>query len=291
VLGLNGTEISLGDHLNQYGGTSQAPFEYGSVSSLKSGNVGLRPDVVAHVHRLGGLISINHPFKPGDGDSGITAQGVAAGLISTGLHGADMLEVGYTSKGTNGTLAAHLAAWDAVSRNGLFVTGNGVSDDHTGQNWAKQSNRFWTGAWTATLSEAALLDAFRAGRSYVGLLGAFAGAIEMAVDGAPMGSGLVGSATSRTLDVAVSGLPTGAGVQVLRGDVDYAGTASPTPNTTVLRTLGANETSLTVDTGDDCFVRLQVVNSSGAVIGFGQPTWALHSPPATGVPAARLVTE
>jgi hypothetical protein len=293
VLGLNGTEISLGDHLNQYGGTSQAPFDYGAVTSLKNGNVGLRPDVVAHVHGLGGLISINHPFKPGDGNSSITASGVAADLISTALDGADMLEVGYTSKGTNGTLAAHLAAWDAVSRNGLFVTGNGVSDDHTGQNWAKQSNRFWTGAWTATLSEATLLDAFRAGRSYVGLLGSFSGAIDMAVDGAPMGSVLVGGATSRSLNVAVTGLPTGAGVQVLRGDVDYSGTASPVPNTTVLRTLGPNDlaTPVTLDTSDDCFVRLQVVNSAGAVIGFGQPTWALHSQPGTGVPAARLVTE
>ena len=262
------------------------------MTSLKNGNLGLRPDVVAHVHGLGGLISFTHPFKPGDTSAGITAQGVAIDLISTALDGADLLEVGYADKGTNGTLAGHLAAWDAVSRNGLFVTGNGVSDDHTGQNWAKQANRFWTGAWTATLSEAALLDAFRAGRSYVGLLGAFSGAIDMALDGAPMGSVLVGGATSRTLHLDVTGLPTGAGVQVLRGDVDYAGTGSPVPNTTVVSTRGASDlaTPVTIDTGDDCFVRLQVVNSAGAVIGFGQPTWALHSQPATGVPAARLVT-
>jgi hypothetical protein len=291
VLGLNGTEISLGNHVNQYGGP-QEPFDYGSVTTLKDSDVGRRPDVVQHVHGLGGLVSINHPFKPGDGGSNITAEGVAIGLISTALDGADMLEVGYTNKGTNGTLAAHLAAWDAVSRNGLFVTGNGVSDDHSGQNWARQTNRFWTGAWTPELSEAALLDAFRAGRSYVGLLGAFSGAIDMAVDDAPMGSVLVGSASSRTLHVDVTDLPTGAAVQVLRGDVDYAGTGSAVPNTTVVHTLGAGDlaTPLTVDTTDDCFVRLQVVDSAGAVIGFGQPTWALYSEPTTGVPAARLVT-
>ncbi len=293
VLGLNGSEISLGPHLNQYGGPP-TPFDYGPLTSLGASNDGIRPDVVDHVHGLGGLVSINHPFKPGDGDSNITAQGVALDLISTALDGADLLEVGYASKGTNGTLAAHLAAWDAVSRNALFVTGNGVSDDHSGQNWGKQTNRFWTGAWTSTLSEAALLDAFRAGRSYVGLLGAFSGAIDMALDDAPMGSALVGSATSRTLHVDVTGLPAGGGVQVLRGAVDYAGTASPVPNTSVVRTLGATDlagsATVSIDTATDCFVRLQVVDSSGAVVGFGQPAWALRTQPTGGVPADRLVT-
>ena len=289
VLGLNGSEISLGPHLNQYGGTP-TPFDYGAVTSLGAGLPGVRPQIVDHVHRLGGLVSINHPFKPGDGDSNIDAQGVALDLVASRLDGADLLEVGYASKGTNGTLAAHLAAWDAVSRNGLFVTGNGVSDDHSGQNWSRQTNRFWTGAWSApTLSESALLDAFRAGRSYVGLLGAFSGAIDMAVDEAPMGSVVVGSATSRTLHVDVTGLPSGGGVQVVRGVVDYD--ASGSANTTVLTTLGASDLAspVTIDTGEECFVRLQVVDSAGAVIGFGQPTWALHTPPATGVPGTRLV--
>jgi hypothetical protein len=294
VLALNGSEISLGPHVNQYGGLL-TPFDYGDVTSFRTSLSGVRPAVAAHVHGLGGLLSINHPFKPGDGDSNVTAQGVARDLIATALDGADLLEVGYASKGTNGTLAAHLAAWDAVSRNGLFVTGNGVSDDHTGQNWAKQTNRFWTGAWTPTLTEGALLDAFRAGRSYVGLLGGFDGSIDMALDEVPMGSVAIGAATSRTLHVAVTGLPAGGAVRVLRGDVDYAGTGTPVPSTAVVRTLGATDlagsATVPIDTGDECFVRLQVIDAAGAVVGFGQPTWALHAAPATGVPAARLVME
>ena len=39
--------------------------------------------------------------------------------------------------------------WDALSRNGLFVTGNGVSDDHSGQGWAEQPNRYYTATWAA----------------------------------------------------------------------------------------------------------------------------------------------
>jgi hypothetical protein len=61
-----------------------------------------------------------------------------------------------------------------------------------------------------------------------------------------------------------------------------------------VRTLGATDlsgaASLTLDTSEECFLRLQVVDASGAVVAFGQPTWALHEQPVTGVPAARLVT-
>jgi hypothetical protein len=292
VLGLNGSEISLGPHVNQYGG-ELTPYRYGDVT-LDSNLDELRPHVVRHVHDLGGLACINHPFKPGAGNSAVTAQSLAADLISTALDGADLLEVGYASRGTNGTLSAHLAAWDAVSRNGLFVTGNGVSDDHSGQNWSRQTNRFWTGAWTATLNQPALLAALSAGRSFVGLLGSFSGAVDMSIDDAPMGSALVGPGTQRTLWVDVTGLPSGGAVQVLRGDVDYEGAASPVPNTRVVRTLGASDLSssktLGIDTTDECFYRLQVIDGAGAVIGFGQPTWALHATPGTGVPSDRLVT-
>jgi hypothetical protein len=38
----------------------------------------------------------------------------------------------------------------------------------------------------------------------------------------------------------------------------------------------------------DCFVRAQVVTSSGAVVAFGQPVWMLRAaPPSTGIPPRR----
>lgn len=83
-------------------------------------------------------------------------------------------------------------------------------------------------------------------------------------------------------------------MQLLRGDVDYAGTGSPVPNTTVVRTFGASDlassSTVAIDTTDECFHRLQVVDAAGAVVAFGQPTWALHELPPTGVPSSRLVS-
>ena len=113
-------------------------------------------------------------------------------------------------------------------------------------------------------------------------------------DVAPMGSVVVGPATSRDCGIDVTGLPTGGGVQVIRGDVDYAGTATPTPNATVVATKSAADLSssnrMALDTTDECFYRLQVVDGAGAVVGFGQPIWLLHGEPTTGVPDNRRVT-
>ena len=61
VLGLVGTEISLGPHLNQFGG-AQRPYDYGDVPTLqdKPGDE-IVPSVVDFIHACGGLASINHP--------------------------------------------------------------------------------------------------------------------------------------------------------------------------------------------------------------------------------------
>ena len=73
--------------------------------------------------------------------------------------------------------------------------------------------------------------------------------------------------------------------------VDRAGAGTPAPNSAVVASRGAtalaNDPEMTVPAGD-CFVRLQVVTSSGAVVAFGQPIWLLAAAPA-GVPPARVL--
>ena len=112
VLALNGTEISLAQHMNQYGGP-QTPFDYGPVTSLRTDLGDLRADIAAHVHALGGVVSINHPFKPGDTGGNGTPESIAAGLLAIDAGGADMIETGYANKqGAN--LAQHIAVWDTL---------------------------------------------------------------------------------------------------------------------------------------------------------------------------------
>ena len=202
-----------------------------------------------------------------------------------------MIEVGFGGGGVD-SIGAQLALWDTLSRNGLFLTGNGASDDHSGQGWERKGNRYYTAAWSTQIAQPELLDALGRGRAYVGYLGSFAGTIDMALDGTiPMGSVVVGPAQSRTLRIDVTGLPDGGAVQLVRGVVDRAGQADPRPGTTVVQTLGAADLeragAVPLDVSGDCFHRLQVVDGAGAVVGYGQPIWVLGAEPPGGVPQRR----
>jgi hypothetical protein len=290
VLGLIGTELSVGPHINQYGGP-QSPYDYGSVRSLDDRTGDIRRSLVDFIHRQGGLASINHPFLPSEPWTATSPSGVARDLLAIGAGGADILEVGY---GGPGYLPDHFAVWDTLARNGLFLTGNGVSDDHEGQNWSGLEGRFYTATWAPRLTEFDLLRALARGRAYVGYLGSFGGTLDMTLDGdVPMGAVSVDPRRSRGLHIDVTGLPHGGAVEVVRGVVDLAGTRDPTPNTAVLTTLGARDLDshgeIPIDTGDECFVRLQVRDAAGGVVAFGQPIWALKDTPPRGIPPTRLV--
>jgi hypothetical protein len=290
VLGLIGTEYSLGPHVNGYGG-EQRSYDYGRVDDIAHRTGEIRGSLVDFIHRHGGLASINHPFLPSEPWTATTPAGVAHDLLSIGAGGADILEVGF---GPRFWLAAHFAVWDTMSRNGLFLTGNGASDDHTGQTWATNEGRYYTSAWARTLSERSLVSALASGRTFVGYLGSFGGTIDMTLDDlTPMGAVSVDPATSRGLRVDVTGVPVGGAVEVVRGDVDFAGLRDPNPNTAVVTTLGSSDLAarreVAINTTDDCFVRLQVIDGTGGVVAFGQPIWTLKATPPKGVPPSRRV--
>jgi hypothetical protein len=281
VLGLVGSEISLGPHVNQYGG-EQAPYDYGSI--LRFGDKPRDeaiPSVVDHIHAAGGLASISHP-------------GVSVTTLLAQRTTADMVEVGFGLAGPDG-IPRQLALWDTLSRNGFFLTGNGAADDHSGQGWESKPNRYYTAAWTRELSQPAMLDAFARGRVYVGYLGSFGGTIDMQLDGSvPMGSVVVGPSRARTLRIDVTGLPEGGAVELVRGPVDRPGTADPNPATTVVSTLGGRDLArareVPLDVDGDCFHRLQVTDGAGRIVAYGQPIWLLAEEPSRGVPDHRRAT-
>ena len=76
----------------------------------------------------------------------LLAQVAGALLPSAGnpaALGADLLEVGYKQR-AGVDLSHHLALWDIMSRNAVLLTGNGVSDDHNGNNWYGIGNNWIT---------------------------------------------------------------------------------------------------------------------------------------------------
>jgi hypothetical protein len=253
--------------------------------------------IVTDVHAKGGLISWNHPFGYNTGpllsaaDRITKRRQVFASMRAVQQFGVDIVEVGYMLRGQVDA-ATHIALWDTFSRNGTFLTGNGTTDDHSGQGWKTMNNGYATGVWAASRTEADIQAALAGGRTYATHMGRWPlGATDLLVDGSvPMGSVSVSSKTSRSMAVWATNLPTSSTVQVLAGPVDYAGAQDP--GTFVARTLAPSAfvggvATISVDTSTSRFYRVQVVASDGSVIGTGNPVWLLREQPPAGIPAAR----
>jgi len=303
VVQQQGLEVSRQlPHVNWFGGKVALP-DYGNTSSAGYTDF-LRNTGIPQMHAAGGLVSYNHPFGYGGGpvlpesQQDTLLRHVARSLLPTSSRraalGVDLLEVGYTLR-AGVDLAHHVALWDVMSRNAVFLTGNGTNDDHMGQNWLGIKNNWFTSAWAASTAQGDLLAALAAGRSWCAALSEYRGSLDMLVDGScPMGSVSVSGVGSRELVVSGQGIPAGGSVQVLQGAVDYAGKADPIANTRLVGTYSAAELSggggavtQSIDTTKSSFVRTQVLGPFGATVAVSNPVWLLQSPPPGGIPAGR----
>jgi hypothetical protein len=211
-------------------------------------------------------------------------------LLANRCFGMDMLEVGYVSRGMD--LAGHLELFDCMNANGIFVTATGVSDDHNGH-WMNVKNRFLTIPWMSERTEEALKSALRRGRVTVGYLDAFAGAIDISLNGAAH-MGQVYTAAEGPGDVLVLhgfGLPADAVMQVWSGPVDHGGADFIRP--TVKATVGGPElaagpVSVPATGSGARYYRCTVVDAAGSVIAFTNPVWRMSRREASAVPPHRL---
>jgi hypothetical protein len=254
--------------------------------------------ITSSVHAQGGLVSWNHPFGASGGPLLPAAQQVTnrraifASMMADNRLGADLMEVGYTVRGMVNT-QTHLDLWDTFSRQAVFLTGNGVNDDHQGLHWSTLNNGFTTGVWAGSPSQVDLVSALASGRAYTYHAGKWPNAqLDLSVGGTvPMGKVSVKSYKSRSLTIFATNLPKNSLVQVVRGPVDFAGND---PGTSVVATIKAATfaksglASLAVSTTTSCFVRVQVRTSAGVIVGISNPIWLLQTPPAAGIPPARL---
>lgn len=298
-----GLEMSLGlPHINWYGPSITVPT-YDGIGYGQTYKTWITQQGIPGVHKAGGLCSYNHPYgtswtnvvKPKAEQNKLLAQ-VAAELLPARLYGADILEVGYPKR-AGVDLAHHLALWDILSRNAVFVTGNGTSDDHWGQDWAGLTWNWTTSAWAASTGMPDLLAALAAGQVYMGSLAGFApsqgACLNLSLDSeCPMGSVSLSARTSRVLRVTAKGIPAGGRVQVLQGPVDYAGAVVPGMNVVaafsdVEMAAAGGQVRVALDTSAESFARTVVLDARGLVQGASNPLWALQNTPPNGIPAPR----
>jgi hypothetical protein len=173
-----------------------------------------------------------------------------------------------------------LQVLDACARNLVFVTGNGVTDDHAGTDWYDDTKSNWlTRVWAPSVELPDLQEALRGGRAWCAKPDAWRGELELRAGDRPAMGGVVVSGEPVPVTVAATDLPAGGIVQVVTGQADRA---APVPS---IRTGSAR--SLDVPPGS--YVRAVVRDADGRLVGFGNPLWVLPEEPAGGVPAARRI--
>jgi hypothetical protein len=283
-------------HWNRFGTAPEFGAKTGVTTSTWQAWYG---DYMARAHASGALVSWNHPMGFSGGPLLSAADQVArrrqvfTQLQASDLMGADLLEVGYAVRG-HMPMDQHLQLWDTFSRHARWLTGNGVSDDHSGKPWRGLRNGHLTGIWAASSGLADLTAALAAGRAFVFHPGITPGLrLDTLVDDSvPMGKVSVSDAVSRTLAIQLDRLPSDATVELVGGPVDLAG---QDPGTAVLQRWtaaafpgGSGTVTAAVDTSSSCFVRVQV-RRNGAPTASGNPTWLLRTAPPEGIPAARAV--
>lgn len=290
------TEISYFDpHIIPFGVPQMWPAQDPIVANERTAYA----SITASVHAAGGLVSYNHPFGATQGPNLPPAQQTTlrqqtfSAMLADKLMGCDILEVGYATRGSC-TTQTFIDLWDTFSRHAMFLTGNGVNDDHGGLHWATLANGFTTGIWAQSPSETDLVAALGAGRAYTYHAGLWpSGKLDLLVGSASsMGKVEVTAKTSRQLQVYAQPVPAGGFVDVVQGPVDYTG-VDPGTKIVASRSSASLGTpglaTVHVDTTTSTFVRVQVRNRSGAIIGISNPVWMLKSPPTTGIPTPRAV--
>lgn len=301
-----GIEVSwLPTHVNWFGPNVQV-LKFGELDHKAWVNY-LRQTAVPQIHSAGGLASYNHAF--GATIQPLKSPSQQAKLIASTANfllpssdnpaalGCDILEVGYRLR-SGMPLSAFVSLWDIFSRNAIFLTGNGTSDDHYGLDWLTgyqgSGNNWATTTWAKSTAQSDLLASLASGRVYFGSLSAPRAALDLLVDGeVPMGAVSVSSLTSRSLTLTAAGLPSGWSVALMQGDVDYAGTSGLESNAQQVGSFGPGDldgngqATVTVDTSTSSFLRTEVVDPQGVAQALSNPVWLLEAAPANGIAASR----
>lgn len=278
-----GGELSLVRHLNRFGGEVFLP-RYGGGPPFKDETIEAQIAMVDTIHDHGGLASYNHPLAT----TGGTAKSLARQLVETHNLGADILEVG------SGDVEGVTFAFDAAARNGVFVTATGVSDDHAGTDWLLRKKRWITSTWAASMEEVGLTYALGAGRAWFADPAVWRGAMDISAQGRrAMGGVLISTDARVPLEVTATELPAESTLEIVIGEVDFAGPdrAKPAITTEAIPAAQVQNGSVELDLepGAGRYLRAAVRDSAGALIGFSNPTWVLPTLPPGGVPPQRLL--
>ena len=223
-------ELSYQAHLNPFG-------EHVPMIDYVRHPAGLTPlETVQFVHANGGVLSINHIFGTSRAPKGVDVDDPASArayedkryknLLSEKAYGADILEVGYPSRVL--PMTSFLRVWDELSKEGVYIAADGVSDTHTSNGGWFNGNNFVTWIWAQSKSIPDLVDGLHRGAMYFGNPVEYKGELRLTTDdGHQMGQIVVTQKAEHNIRIAISKLPAGARIRtVMNGVYGEAFTAS-----------------------------------------------------------------
>lgn len=282
IVQLVGQEVSLLDegHFNTFGAAVPfLPYHEGALLDAET--------LVALAEEEGGLVSYNHMFGTGVAlvdEEARAAQVVEAiaTLTERRVWGCQLLEVGYRSRG--GATEDFLAVWDALSVAGVFITGEGASDQHDVGPWDLAVNNLVTYVPVLEPDEAQLLSQLRRGAVWFGDPTAFPdGHVGLSLYApshrATMGQILVGETDLVDLSLSITWAPAGSTVVAIEDGLAVAEWSVAED--------GAVSVSHTVDPTTLHALRFELRDTMGQGILFSNPMYFVSTDPGD-LPAWRL---
>ncbi len=135
-------------------------------------------EAIEHVKAHGGIFCYNHPFtewknaKLSEEEKWELIDKLANEFAENRVFGATLMEVGFPYEKEDFYDRHYLALWDKLSSRGIFITGDGDSDNHdaTEDGWSTGNNfATFTGIYDSEEpSEKSFRDAFRRGTVWCG---------------------------------------------------------------------------------------------------------------------------
>ena len=237
----------------------------------------------------GGVVSCNHMF--GMTGAALSEEERAEDvedqielLTGESAFGCDLIEIGYRERG--GLLEDFLAVWDALSVDGVWITGLGTSDLHDTLDYTETLNNFVTWVPSASDSESDISWNLVRGMAWFGDPTFFTDAeVDVRFQApevqATMGQVAAGALGSQLVEFAISPVEPGWIVRLIGNGAELV------PEWTIAEA-GTFEVSETLKLETETAVRFEVWSSEGEAVLFTNPIYFVDSEQQA--PAARAPT-
>ncbi|HVX44517.1 MAG TPA: hypothetical protein VHC49_11560 [Mycobacteriales bacterium] len=269
-------EISMVRHLNVFMADFELyPYPPRGQAPVMDDSAEATAAVVRWYQDRGALVQYNHPP---------ITQAARSELVRTRALGADLMEV-VNGNSPAPMLRARLEMLDIAARNGIFLTAGSGSDDHVGRDWLTSKQPFITTVWARSRTLPDLIAALGSGRAWVHHLGEWRDArMDLRIDGQPVMGGVLTTEAESALVEVVTNAPTGARIHVIAGACDRGG-AGPSWD----RKLAPADRPLSIrlERGGGRYLRIEVYDKDGALLGFGNPFWLLPADTDIAIPERR----